>query len=35
VGARTRAHDCIKRLDLAIDIRMPSPTPSVTMAVPP
>ncbi len=29
------AHVCTSCLDLAIDIRMPSPKPSVTMAVPP
>ena len=34
-GARTRVQDGINRLDLAIDINMPSPTPSVIMAVPP
>ena len=28
-------HDCMNLRDLAIDIRMPSPAPSVTMAVPP
>ena len=28
-------HDCTRRLDLAIDIRMPRPMPRVTIAVPP
>ena len=28
-------HDCINRFDLATDMRMPIPMPSVTMAVPP
>lgn len=34
LGVRDR-HDCMKRLLRAIDIRMPSPRPSVTIAVPP
>jgi len=29
------AQDCISRLALAMDMRMPSTTPSVTIAVPP
>ena len=33
--ARPDAHDCTSRLDLPIDISMPSASPSVTMAVPP
>ena len=28
-------HDCTSRLDLDIDIKMPSASPNVTMAVPP
>jgi hypothetical protein len=28
-------HDCTSRLELAIDINIPSAKPSVTMAVPP
>ena len=28
-------YDCTKRLALEIDIKMPSPSPKVTMAVPP
>ena len=34
-GAGAASHVCTSRLALAIDIRMPSPNPSVTIAVPP
>jgi hypothetical protein len=34
-GRHRFGHDCTSRLDLAIDINIPSANPKVTMAVPP